>query len=555
MGKPSLAAGDASQALNIMCKARCVTEFPKPEEELQRRRLRLYARRATAYALAGALHRASADLHQAAILVGGSRDPCTISDAQMIQEDLEAVGRREEAAAKAREAAAGLMEAHRPREGVDTKGGEAELGAEAIAGLGRALFWLDECVALQASDAPTLASRAACLLWLGEARRSITDATAGIEELEIEDKRTEADTAMLTGMFPALPPPEHVAAALKARAAAAPGVRFELFRIRAAARQRIGMLAAAADDLKVALRLRPGDARVILSLDGLARRAAAEGVELDPLPAAPPPMPELPVLTEAGEDLRGEGEGAGDGEGGGAGTGAEAGAGAGADGGVRADVGAPPAAINAGKAGGSRGPPAVGKATGTGGPPAVGKAGRSGGPPAVGTRTAAQIKFSADSAVAAGRLQAAVKLYSEALTADASAEWLQSVAVGGLLFRCQCLANRAACHLRLKQHAHCVDDAGAALAALGGGGTDMAARELGGGGTDVAARGLGGGGTDVATRGLRLKLLARRGMALCQMMRYGEAAEDYAAAVEMDPGDEQLRHDLAAIQAARDSCK
>lgn len=46
------------QALGIMAKARCVTEFPKPEAELKRRRLRLYTRRAAAYARAGVLHRA-----------------------------------------------------------------------------------------------------------------------------------------------------------------------------------------------------------------------------------------------------------------------------------------------------------------------------------------------------------------------------------------------------------------------------------------------------------------------------------------------------------------
>ena len=46
---------------------------------------RLYARRATAYAKAGCLHRAVADLHQAMELVGDNSDPSAVSDTQMLQ--------------------------------------------------------------------------------------------------------------------------------------------------------------------------------------------------------------------------------------------------------------------------------------------------------------------------------------------------------------------------------------------------------------------------------------------------------------------------------------
>ena len=66
--------------------------------------------------------------------------------------------------------------------------------------------------------------------------------------------------------------------------------------------------------------------------------------------------------------------------------------------------------------------------------------------------------------------------------------------MGGLFFRCQCLANRSACHLKLHAFDACLDDAGAALAALGAAPGD--------------------------TQPLTLKLLARRGMALCQLARY-----------------------------------
>ena len=52
---------------------------------------------------------------------------------------------------------------------------------------------------------------------------------------------------------------------------------------------------------------------------------------------------------------------------------------------------------------------------------------------------------------------------------------------------------------------------------------------------------------------LLLKLLARRGMALCQLTRYDEAAADYAKAVELDPENESLQKDLQLIEAARSS--
>ena len=80
------------------------------------------------------------------------------------------------------------------------------------------------------------------------------------------------------------------------------------------------------------------------------------------------------------------------------------------------------------------------------------------------------------------------------MQADASAEWLDGAHVNGLIFRCQCLSNRAACYLKSGKLGLCVDDAGAALAALGASADDT-------------------------TAPLRLKLLARRGMCLCQLER------------------------------------
>ena len=97
------------------------------------------------------------------------------------------------------------------------------------------------------------------------------------------------------------------------------------------------------------------------------------------------------------------------------------------------------------------------------------------------------------------------------------------IVVGGLYFRCQCLANRSACHLKLRAFDACLDDAGAALAALGAAPGD--------------------------TRPLTLKLLARRGMALCQLSRYADAKTDYERALAIDPGNAQLQKDLQTIDA------
>ena len=49
-------------------------------------------------------------------------------------------------------------------------------------------------------------------------------------------------------------------------------------------------------------------------------------------------------------------------------------------------------------------------------------------------------------------------------------------------------------------------------------------------------------------RALTLKLLARRGVALCQLSRYVDARDDYTRAVELEPTSEQLKRDLAMIE-------
>ena len=122
-------------------------------------------------------------------------------------------------------------------------------------------------------------------------------------------------------------------------------------------------------------------------------------------------------------------------------------------------------------------------------------------------------------------------LYGKALKADAQAEWFGEGK--GLLFRCQCIPNRSACHLKMHAFADTVEDAGAAIAAL--------------------STGLVQGQNAAEAEALLLKLLARRGMALCQLTRYDEAAADYTRAAELDPQNEQLKKDLQLIEAARGS--
>ena len=146
-------------------------------------------------------------------------------------------------------------------------------------------------------------------------------------------------------------------------------------------------------------------------------------------------------------------------------------------------------------------------------------------------RTAAALKSDADGCFASDRIERAIVLYGDAMRADAAAEWLEGgVHVRGLHFRCQCLANRAACHLKMRSFALCADDATAALTAVGAGSTAE--------------------GPVPQVVALELKLLARRGMARCQLQQYEGARADYARAVEIKPQNEQLNHDLEVISRA-----
>jgi len=297
-------------------------------------------------------------------------------------------------------------------------------------------------------------------------------------------------------------------------AASADGLRFEVYRRAAAAHTRLDELPAAARMLKEALALRPAHVAVVATLDALARRAAADGIELEPLPPAPP---------EAFDDDEGDDDDDDDDE-------------------EEAEEAAAAAAATAAGAAGA-GEAGAGGATEAKPPQAGGAAAAaaaSSTKPPVGTRGAAQLKADADAAFKEARVGRAIALYGKALKADAAAEWMGGGggggdgAAGGLYFRCQCLANRSACHLKMRQYGECIDDAGAALAALGAG---------------ASAGGTGGAAGAESTTPLMLKLLARRGMALCQLVRYDDAKADYERALALDPANPQLQKDLQMIDA------
>ena len=169
-------------------------------------------------------------------------------------------------------------------------------------------------------------------------------------------------------------------------------LRFELLRRHAAASVELDNLPAAARDLKAALKLRPADPAVCHTLDDICRRAAAAGVELEPLP---PSLPDDGVAVDE-EDAAAD-------------------------------------ALDAAEGEDEDGEGCETRTT----------AGKTSGKPPVGTRTAAQLKTDADTAFKEGWLGRAISLYGRALKADAAAEWMEGTVVGGLFFRCQCLANRS----------------------------------------------------------------------------------------------------------------
>ena len=491
-----LAADDATQALAIISKARCVTEYPKTEEAQKRCRMRLLARRGAAYGQAGVLHRAVTDFRRAAELADGPM-PSDAADKQMLQTDAQRVAERHDEVCALLEKADALLSQVQPAAAAARSaaraGGDADDSSDAPLKEARALY--DEALKKAPLEVSALSNRAACNLYLREPWACGDDCTKALGELDAEDHRTNEHKAEFSGMFAATPPTPEQTSLTDAFAKRMETLRFELLRRRAGAKvdQGEAYYPQASQDLKAALKIRPAEPSVVMALDELARQAAAAGVELEPLPPTLPPQgleyrgdddEEEEEDEEEKEEEEEEGEAA-----------------------VAAEGDAASTAVVAASGNGA---------------PAVSK-------PPVGTRTAAQIKSDADTAFREARLGKAVTMYGKALKADAAAEWMGEG--GGILFRCQCLANRSACHLKLGSFGETVDDAGAAIAALG--------------------TGLVTGDKRVEADALLLKLLARRGMALCQLTRYDEAAADYTRAVELDPENESLKKDLQLIEAAR----
>ena len=494
-----LAAEDCGHALAIMSKARCVTEYPKTEDAQKRCKMRLLTRRGTAFAKAGVLHRAVTDLRRAVELCDGVM-PSDAADRQMLQTDVQKVADRHDEILAIVEKADKLLSDAQPafasarQPGADDDGPGAP--AEAVEQVQQARALYDEAVKKAALEVPALVNRAACALYLREPSSCVADCSNALAELDADVKRTEDISAEFRGMFASEPLKAEITALTDAFTERAPTLRFELLRRRASGSIDMGeaYYPRAATDLKAALKLKPAEPSIVMKLDELSRKAAEAGVELEPLP------PTLPTERK-GLEYNGDDDGGDDEE-----DEEEEGAAA-ADGTAAAD--------------------STAAADGTVATPATSAAPK----PLVGTRTASQFKTDADSAFQEARLGKAVTLYGKALKADASAEWLGEGK--GILFRCQCLANRSACHLKLGSFADTVEDAGAAIAALG---TGLVKNEQT---ADADA--------------LLLKLLARRGMALCQLTRYDEACADYARAVELDPDNEQLQNDLKLIRAAQGS--
>mmetsp|Transcript_39055 Transcript_39055/g.78100 ORF Transcript_39055/g.78100 Transcript_39055/m.78100 type:complete len:720 (-) Transcript_39055:329-2488(-) len=489
------AVDDCGHALSTMAKARCVTETPKSEAAHVRCRMRLLSKRGAAYAGAGVLHRALTDLRVASTLANGPM-PSDAADKQMLASDVQVLLERHDKLIATLTKADGLLVEAQPavatRVGMspaEAEAAAAEIPSEVLNSLREARQLYSEALALASREVSALANRAACALYLGEPNACTNDCTTALAELDLEVIRTEHTKAEQTGMF-ALPVPDASMTELtddlhKKEAT----LRYELLRRRAASFMAESELLypQAAIDLKEALKLRPADTAVVMALDELSRRAAAANVDLEPLP---PAMPSQLAMAEEEEEEADEANADG------------------ADETANDEQGAGPLESSADSSATSEG------ATSS--------------KPPVGTRSASGFKADADTAFREARLGRAITLYGKALKADSQAEWLGEGE--GILFRCQCLANRSACHLKMHAFKETVDDAGAAIAALSAGVLDEQAAE---------------------SKALLLKLLARRGMALCQLTRYEEAAADYTRAVGIDPNNEQLQEDLRLIEAAR----
>ena len=488
------ASEDCGHALAIMSKARCVTEYPKAEDAQKRCRMRLLARRGTSFAKSGVLHRALTDLRRAVELCDGKM-PSDAADKQMLQTDAQRVAERHDEVSGLIEKADKLLADAQPALAATRAGDgdDADAPSEAMDQIKQAWDLYNEAIKKAPLEVPALASRAVCALYLKQPSVCVEDCVNALKELDAEEKRTEDVMAEFKGMFAPDPLRAELTALTAALTERMPQLRFDLLKRRANGYIDGGEVyyARAATDLKAALKLKPAQPSIVMKLDELSRKAAEAGVELEPLP---PALPASKGLEYNGDDAN-EDEGEEEEEGKAAeGEAAAEGAAATTEGG---------AAVADGTTASSK--------------------------PPVGTRTAVQFKADADTAFREARLGKAVTLYGKALKADASAEWLGEGR--GILFRCQCLANRSACHLKLGSFAETVDDAGAAIAALG--------------------TGLVSGNQAADADALLIKLLARRGMALCQLTRYTEACADYTRAVELDPDHEQLKHDLALIRAAQ----
>mmetsp|Transcript_5008 Transcript_5008/g.12906 ORF Transcript_5008/g.12906 Transcript_5008/m.12906 type:complete len:829 (+) Transcript_5008:114-2600(+) len=469
------AAADATHALSLAENGKSISNVPLSDDELRSRartrKLRLLSRRGAALCHMGALEQAIDDFELAAsdYASDASARDALRADADAMRARLARLRELKTSADELAKQAAGAAAADAREEPTSSAQRAAALASEA---LGR----YSEALALGPMHIPTLANAAAAALAAHAHARCVT----------------LCDTAL------------RVADAQAVDSQLCPlRTRLKLLLRRATAKCELGNWHSAHADLKRATAFAPSDNDIAAQLRAVTEAARARGIELGDDRSAAAATPSAAIAAhdlDTPDALNGVPE-------------------------VTGEVAAAPAAA----------PPPDGGAVQDALP---------GAPPdgAAHELSPSQLKELADASFRAGDAARAIALYTRALAADAELEWQlldtssteaaepNSTAVGsngGVLFRCSCLANRAACHLKQSDFPRVVDDCTAAIAAV---------------------RASAGQDSEDALKGMLLKLLMRRAAAYWQLGRVDDARAEYDEAHALAPENEQV---LAAREALR----
>lgn len=455
------AAADATHAIALADNGKSISNVPLSDDELRSRartrKLRLLARRGAALCHMGALEQAIADFELAASDYAPSADArdALRGDARAMGERLETVRAHKVAADElAQRAAVAAQQA-----------GAGEEGSRAAVALANdALARYSDALGLAPMHIPTLANAAAAALASGAHARCATlcDTALRVADAQAADGQLcplrtrlklllrRATAKCELGCVPASRPhrasTDHATdrTVLCARhpqsqsRSVAPRDQPTSRAARSRCRARRNWRGAHAD-LKRATAFAPSDNDIAAQLRAVTEAARARGIQVGDDRSAASATPSAAI---AAAELEGSDAPKG---------------GAGEEGG-----GAEPSTASAGAETTPRGADA----------PAL---------------TASELKSQADHSFRTGDAAAAIALYARALAADAEQEWqlldrgsaaeapaaapaaaepAGSTVGGGILFRCSCLANRAACHLKLGEYARVIDDCTAAIAAV-----------------------------------------------------------------------------------------